>query len=383
MKIFKVILLLAISITAVSCSQDKNKFVIEGNVSGADSTMLYLEKRELSKTTVLDSVLLNKDGGFKFKSKSSETPEFYVLKINNQIINLAIDSTETIEISATKGNFATDYTVKGSKTNIDLKTLSLAKYKANEELSDLQSKLSKDEISDSLYVAGLNAISTQYRELATKIIFENLRSPAAYFALFQKVDNYLFFDPYNKNDYKIFGAVATSWDTFYPNSARSKQLKKFTLEALKIRKQEETIPLDIEATTISSQDFFNIELPDINNKMVSLASLRGKFVLVDFTLYQSKESPAHNMQLNSIYNKYNDRLAIYQVSLDPDKHLWQNAAGNIPWIAVYDSQSLDSPLIPKFNIQSIPCAYVFDSKGEIVKRIDDVTNLEQEIGKII
>lgn len=372
-----------ILLTVISCSQDKEKFVVAGNISDADSTMLYLEKRELSKTIVLDSVRLNKDGEFKFKAKSPEAPEFYVLKLNNQIINLAIDSTETIDITASKNNFATDYTVKGSKANSDIKTLSLAKYKANKNLADLQAQINNKEISDSIYIAGLNNISTEYRDLATKIIFEDLKSPAAYFALLQKVDDYLFFDPYNKNDYKIFGAVATSWDTYYPHSARAKQLRNFTLEALKIRKQEEAAPLDMDAATISSQDFFNIELPDVNNKIVSLASLRGKFVLVDFTLYQSTESPAHNMQLNSIYNKYKDKLEIYQVSLDPDKHLWQNAAANIPWVAVHDNQSLDSPLISKFNIQNLPAVYLFDNKGEVLKRIDDMTNLEQEIGKII
>lgn len=382
MKAFKLISFLAL-ILMISCSQEKDKFIIEGNVSGADNTMLYLEKRELSETTIIDSILLDGEGKFKFASKSPATPEFYVLKLNTQIINLAIDSTESIDISASKDNFATDYTIKGSKANQDIKTLSLAKYKINKELSELKSQLSKKEISDSVYVAQLNKINTGYRELAEKIIFEDLKSPAAYFALFQKVDDYLLLDPYNKVDYKLFGAVATSWDNYYPDSPRNKQLKKFTLEALKVIKQEEVAPIEVEASTINSQDFFNIELPDANNKTVSLSSLQGKIVIVDFTVYQSAESPAHNIQLNTIYNKYKDQLEIYQVSFDSDKHLWQNAVENIPWIAVYDSKAFDSPLISKFNIQSIPSMYIFDNKGEILKKVTNINSLEQEISKII
>ena len=43
-------------------------------------------------------------------------------------------------------------------------------------------------------------------------------SAAAYFALFQQIDGLLFFDLYDKNDSKAYGAVATSFDHYYPES---------------------------------------------------------------------------------------------------------------------------------------------------------------------
>ena len=111
----------------VSCSDKGPKFIIEGKITNAaDTAMLYLEKRELSQTTLLDSIKLGATGEFKFKGASTPYPEFYVLRLNGQVINLVIDSTETIKVNAPSKSFGTEYNVEGSETNLQLKAITLA-----------------------------------------------------------------------------------------------------------------------------------------------------------------------------------------------------------------------------------------------------------------
>lgn len=384
MKKFKTILLFSALLSLISCSKKGPIFVVEGKITDANSDVLYLEKRDLNSTSIVDSIKLTSNGDFKFEGTSTLYPEFYILRLNGQIINLAIDSTETLMLNASKKDFAKTYNVKGSPANEQLKIITLAQYKAKDELKSLQEKFKNKEVDEAQYIQQVNLIATEYKNTAKKIIFADLKSPASYFALFQKVDDLLFFDPYDRLDYQPFAAVATSWDANYPTSPRTEQLKNFTLKALKVRKQNQ--PLSIDPNSISEitpDQYYTIELPDINNKMIQLSSLKNKVVLLDFTLYQAEESPLHNIALNKIYTKFKDKLEIYQVGFDSDSHFWRNAAVNIPWIAVHDEQSINSPLLMKFNIQQLPSMFLVNKEGEVAKRILPTDNIESEIQKLL
>lgn len=385
MKMFRSLFILFILCAIVSCSDKGPHFVIEGKISDtADTTMLYLEKRELSQTTLLDSVKLGTKGEFKFKGASTPYPEFYVLRLNGQVINLVIDSTETIKVNASEKTFGTEYNVEGSEANLQLKAITLAQYKASQALDELQKKFTNKEVNEQEYFDQIQLIASEYKDAALKIIFTDTKNPASYFALFQKVKGYLFFDPYDKSDYKPFAAVATAWDLNFPDSPRTKHLHDYTLNAIKVRRQSEKQPFDINnANEIDATKYYNIELPNVNGTLVSLSSLKGKVVLLDFTVYQSEKSPEHNILLNKLYNKFKPDFEIYQVSFDTDVHFWKNSATNIPWIAVHEEKSLDSELIAKFNIQGLPSLLLINRNGQIVKRLLPGENIESEIQKIL
>lgn len=384
MKTFRLLIGISILFTAIACSKKEGQLIVEGKISDSDSATLYFEKRELNKITLLDSVKLNSIGDFKFEAASTAYPEFYVLRLNGQLINLAIDSAETVKVDASQKVFATGYTVQGSQVNNDLKTVVLAQYKATQSLIDLQKQFNNKEIDATAFLAGIQNIASEYKGEANKLIYANPKSPASYFALFQKINGYLFFDPYEKADYASFGAVATSWDSFYSNSPRAAHVRDFTLKALKIRKESEKMPLEIEnAKEINAKDYYNIELPNVQGEPISLVSLQGKAVLLDFTVYQTKESPAHNILLNKLYTQFKPNLEIYQVSFDSDAHLWKNAAANLPWITVHDIRSMNSDLIFKYNLQGLPSVYLFNKEGSLVKRLQPTDNIDTEIKKII
>jgi len=382
MKSIQYLILLSVAFFTFSCSAGGPEFTVEGVISDADSSVLYLEKRELNQITILDSVRLNSEGKFRFKELSTPYPEFYVLRMNGEVINFAMDSTETVNIKSSKNGFATTYEVEGSLANQQIKTVVLAQYQASRQINDIQQKFSKKEINEEEYIAAINEIVNSYKQTAQKVIFANPKSAAAYFALFQKVNGLLYFDPYDKVDYKTFAAVATSWDAYYKNSPRSPHIRDYTLLAMKTRKQNE-VDISENVKELDTSDYYNIDLKDVNGQSKQLSSLKGKVVLVDMTVYQSENSPAHNIALNKVYNKFKPNLEIYQVSFDSDKHVWRNAAINLPWIAVHDEKSVNSELIFKYNIQAFPTLFLLDRDGEIVKRLLPTDNIESEIQKIM
>lgn len=373
-------------ISLVSCKDKGPHFTVEGKIANADSTMLYLERRSLNETTAIDSVKLDTDGNFKFEEPALGYPEFYLLRVGKQAINLAIDSIETVTVYASKPTFATEYTIEGSEGSVKIKDIVFAQNRLNQNVSDLRKKFENKEISQDQYVADIQGAIDEYKKKAKDLILSDYQSLASYFALFQKVDGYLIFDPYDKNDLVAFRAVATVWDQYKSKSPRAEHLKSFTLTALaelkQMANQQETIKKLENTETSDHSTFYNITLPDINNKEVSLTSLKGKVVILDFTAYQTEFSPAHNMLINDIYNKNKDKVEVYQISFDTDTHAWKNSAVNLPWICVREAKSLNSELLTKFNIQGFPTTYLLNKNGEIVKRILSTDNLAAEVQKL-
>jgi hypothetical protein len=363
------------------CSGDNDQFTIEGTIRNAAGKTLYMENVGTTKLTLIDSLQITADGSFQFRYKRPEAPDFYRLRLNAQIINLSVDSTETIRITGNAENFAKDYTVEGSPECEKIKELTLLQLTANQEYNRWQKQYEARKVSIDEYVKQINKVVEDYKTEARKYIYSNPLSPSAYFALFQQINQLLIFDPYDKTDSKAYGAVANSWNLYYPESPRSVQLYKLFTQSLAILRGERSI----EVTEKNARELFDIVLPAPDAKNIRLSEIGvGKFTLIDFTAYSMAESPAHNIFLAEIYGKYKSKgFEIYQISIDPDEHFWKNASVNLPWICVKDPQSIYSQILKNYNVSEIPTSFLWNPEGDIVARIESDNDLEKEIGKYL
>lgn len=371
-----------------SCNKEKKpQFILQGTITGADSATLYLERLSLNEATLLDSAKLNSEGKYKFEQIAPQFGEFYLLKLGNKVINVAIDSIETVTINADKSTFAGKYTVEGSKNTVKIKEVVLAQNKLEMEMRNLTKELQDKTISQNDYVERMQSAINEYKELATNIIREDYNSLAAYFALFQKVDDLLIFDPYQRGDRSLFQATATIWLQTRPDSPRTKQLETFVLSVLsEIRNQAKIAEKLQTGSDVAKEDienFYNISLPDITGKKIDLGAMKGKAIILDFTAYQADYSPAHNILLNKVYEKYKTQVEIYQVSFDADEHLWKNAAYNLPWTCVWDARSFSSEYVTKFNIKGLPTAFLINKNGDIVQRLYSFQEIESALKKVL
>jgi len=354
-------------------------FKVKGVVSGAAGQMLYLENTGLSSTIILDSVKLKPDGKFSFRQPRPEFPDFYRLKFNNELIHFSVDSTETITFAADAHTFATSYLVEGSENSKSFKEITLAQLDANQEIKNLRNSYGMNLIPDSVYQESILNVVSAYKAIANKYIFGVPKSPAAYFALFQQIDGLLFYDLYDPGDSKAFGAVATSYKIYYPESPRAKQLESLALQSLKVTRGERIKKLDLpDAVEVN---YVDIELPNVNDQKIKLSDIAAdKTVLVVFTAFHTEWSQSLNANLHELKSKYGDSgFEIYQVSLDSDVHFWKNAAFSLPWVNVHDPQATYSSTAAIYNIRQLPALFLIDKKGVLVKRIDSVETLEHDI----
>jgi uncharacterized protein (UPF0332 family) len=372
----------AISLCLTACG-DSSNFTVKGVISGGDKQMLYLENVGISAVTMLDSVKLTQSGKFKFKSPKPEFPEFYRLRLNNQLINFAIDSTEVVSLIADAGTFATSYSIEGSENSKAIKNITLAQLDANLEISKYRKEYESNEISDSTYRSKVLEAAETYKEVARKYIYSAPMSTAAYYALFQQVDGLLFFDLYDKNDSKAYSAVATSFDHYYPNSARSKHLHNLALQSIKVIRGQR--PINFDDIKTEEVSYIDIELPNLKGENIKLTTVAaGSPVIVNFTAYQTEWSPSLNLTLGGLYEKYSAKgLKIYQISLDADEHLWMNISSKLPWTCVRDPQSVYSQVAALYNVKQLPALFILDKKGNLVKRIEDIKTIETDLKSIL
>lgn len=320
MKKITFVALAALTITACSSGP---KFQVNGDISGADGKMLYLEASGLEGIAALDSVKLKGEGAFSFKQPRPESPEFYRLRIDDKVINFSVDSIETLQIKAPYVDFSTAYTIEGSGNSNKIKELTLKQIALQKNVDDLLATLRNNNISHDIFEDSLATLLNNYKEdVKVNYIFAAPNTAAAYFALFQKLNNYLIFDPLNnKDDVKCFAAVATSLNNTYPDAVRSKNLYNIVIKGMKNTRQPQAKALEIPQEKIVETGIIDIALRDIHGNVRKLTDLKGKVVLLDFSVFQSPAGAPHNMLLRELYNKYASQgLEIYQISLDADEH---------------------------------------------------------------
>lgn len=254
------------------------------------------------------------------------------------------------------------------------------------EVNELVKKMQAHQIGADVFEEKLAALMKDYKdEVKTKYIFAAPNTAAAYFALFQKLNNYLIFDPLNsKDDIKCFAAVATSLNNYYPHADRSKNLYNIVIKGMKNTRTPQQKVLELPEEVISETGIIDISLRDMKGNTHKLSDLKGKVVLLDFTIYQSAASAPHNFLLNDLYTKYKDQgLVIYQVSLDADEHFWKTTADNLPWISVRDANGIYSNVAAMYNVKEVPSLFLINRNSELSARGETIKDLDAAVKALL
>jgi thiol-disulfide isomerase/thioredoxin len=129
-----------------------------------------------------------------------------------------------------------------------------------------------------------------------------------------------------------------------------------------------------------------IKLPTVKGDSLSLASLKGKVILLDFWASWCRPCRSANKQLVKLYSKYKAQgFEIFSVSLDDDKKDWKAAIAKdkITWLQVIDANAWNGEIIPRWNISQIPTSYLINKKGDVVSIDLEGKELEENIKKLL
>lgn len=389
-RLFHKVITLALTVAAMAgmTSCNEKKFHIDGNITGAADSTLYFENMGLDGAVKIDSAKLSEDGTFAFEGTAPTAPEFYRLRIAGQFINIAVDSTETINIKAQYPQMATQYEVSGSEDCQRIKELSLMQSSLQAQVNAIarNPELGAQAVADSV-----SRIVEAYKtRVKTEYIFKAPMKASSYFALFQTIyaggQPVLLFNPRtSEQDIKVFGAVATSWDTFYPNEKRGENLHNIAIEGMKdvryLRSQQQAE--EIEASKVNTSGILDFTLTDNTGAARSLSSLKGNVVLLDFHLFADQNSMKRIMSLRELYNKYHAQgFQIYQVAIDGDEHFWKTQTAALPWISTRVDDNTSS-VLQMYNVQQVPTFFLLNRSCNVVKRDAQIKDIDAEIKALL
>jgi len=138
--------------------------------------------------------------------------------------------------------------------------------------------------------------------------------------------------------------------------------------------------------TAIGQQAPEISLQNPEGETVSLSSLQGKYVLIDFWASWCGPCRKENPNVVRMYKKYKDKdFEIFGVSLDRDKNAWVKAIEDdqLDWMHVSDLKFWESAVVPKYNITGIPMTVLLDKDGKIIAKNLRGKALEEKLEEIL
>lgn len=108
-------------------------------------------------------------------------------------------------------------------------------------------------------------------------------------------------------------------------------------------------------------------LKDINGKDFSLASLKGKYVVLDFWGSWCGWCIKGMPDMKKLYNKYKGKVEIVGIDCNDTEEKWKKAVAEhqLPWINVRNEEERD--VTTQYAVAAYPTKFIIDPNGKIVK----------------
>ena len=376
----KVSFILFSALAALFCSCQTSTVTLEGRLVAGDEKSVYLEQVSSLRQVVIDTAELDDAGNYRFEVKQvAKSPSLYNILYNGERIPLFLAAGDQLTVNSV-GNIVRNYTVEGSTESEFLRGFYQSFIAGAQNLESIAKKVSDTTLSAEerdVLLKEYTAVYYGIRRDQLRFIAEHSASLAAVYAIYQRLpgDQYL---SDGVNDVLHYRTVAEALAESYPDSPYLVMLRG------DIARMEATQRLVENVTESSIPD---LELQDIYGKKISLSSLLGKVVLLDFWSAELGNSNVMNAELKEIYAKYHNAATpfeVYQVAVDTSKPLWISTVQEqqLPWISVSDLRGLASTAVGTYNVTKLPTSFLIDKNGSIVGRDIRGEELEQKLQQL-
>lgn len=378
---FSFLIIAALLSTSCNNKEKSPVFTVKGNITNAADKSIGIYHIAAGGAKEIEKKTLDNKGDYEFHIPSPEHFDFYLLNIEGTgTIAFIADSTETITINGNTEDFVSGYTIDGNAENQRIKEIKMLRDALEEQVKAMANSTSPAVIKTEREI---RAFVDEFKEnIIKQYIIPAPGSASAYYALTLTLADTPIFNPLtNRSDSRCFAAVATNFQRQHPGTRHTQRITEIAEKGLKSTRKPREVELEVEEREATITDLFDIRLPQANGDTIALSSLKGKVILLDFTVYENTEISSRNLSLRSLYERYSNKgFEVFQISFDRREHFWQQSAANLPWTCVRDANGTSLSL---YNVQALPTFFLINRNGEVLLRDTQIENTEKEIEKLL
>lgn len=356
--------LLAGAALLCACQQTQSPSTITGILTGVESDTLimnYFPVSDLSQHTMKSDTIAMQNGKFTYQLKNDSVPMkvFFYAQPRNGVAAASLRKTvsvvafpgETVEVNGSMD----DYSIKGN-----------AFHQAYEKIRT-QCKPYQDQMQAvSQTIMGMQSAGTLTKERLDSL-----------FKIFQPLQEEMknvqkeYIRQHPDEDISVYlisdvGKEASDMLDLVGEKAQNGPMASLYCaikEAIAQRKAREEARKKIVEGAVAP-DF---TLKDIKGNDLSLSSLKGKYVVLDFWGSWCGWCIKGIPDMKKYYDKYNDRMEILGVDCGDTEEKWKTAVEKheLPWLHVRNTDETD--ITVKYGIQGYPTKIVIDPEGKIAK----------------
>jgi peroxiredoxin len=316
------------------------------------------------KDSILDSTTADGDGKFAMQNSAAKL-DYYLLRSDDKnLAYLILKGGESIHITGDAKNLDKTYAVTGSEETNELLELRRFERHISDSLNHEYTSV-RDVAPEKKDSMGMK-LQKDYEKIMRGFSLGFIQKhPASIVSL--SASQYLD----KAKDLPIFDSLDSTLTALYPENI---YVQEFSKQMVLMQR----MPIGSVAP--------EIKLKTPEGKEISLKSLKGKVVLVDFWASWCEPCRKENPRMVDLHNKFKGKeFEMLGVSLDDNVTHWKEAIthDHLNWTQVSELKKWDSKAVNDYNIDEIPFTVLIDRTGKIAGKQLHGKELEIAIEKAL